>query len=200
MNIEPARLDPLYVPASPKTISVLPRELWLKFTATLATRFGMRATDVRKLVPKKLEVTEYGRVRQLDGGDTMQARELVPLGVDGRDMSYVRYQLSVDIFAHIKRRKPVFEPRNFFGQLLRIVVIEVPEAFQGMSDEEDEDKEDGEVEEGSAEMNMIQDAMNLGEEEVEVDAVSAISEQDDSLPQDAADGIPDTEGQSVIDI
>ncbi|KIL56887.1 hypothetical protein M378DRAFT_62534, partial [Amanita muscaria Koide BX008] len=123
---------PLYVLSSPKTTSVLPRELWLKLTATLGTRFSMKAADVRKLVPKQIEVTEYGRVRRLDGGDSMQARELVPLPMDGRDMSFfLKYQLCVDIFAHIKRRKPVFELRNFYGQLLRIVIIDVPEAFQG---------------------------------------------------------------------
>ena len=71
-------------------MSVLPHKLWLKFTATLGTRFGMKAAAVRRLVPKKLEVTEYGRLRRLGGGDSMQARELVPLSADGRDMSFVR--------------------------------------------------------------------------------------------------------------
>ncbi|KIL55189.1 hypothetical protein M378DRAFT_53490, partial [Amanita muscaria Koide BX008] len=120
-----------YVLTSPKRTSVLKPALWEKFTAAVATRFTMGAKDIRNFFPKPLEVVEYGRLRRLGGGDTIQARELVALSADGRDMSFVRYQLLVDIYAHIKRRKPKFKPCDFFGQLLRIFVVKIPDELQG---------------------------------------------------------------------
>ncbi|KIL58822.1 hypothetical protein M378DRAFT_181111 [Amanita muscaria Koide BX008] len=83
--------DPSYVLTSPKRISVLKPALWEKFTAAIATRFTKQAKDIRNLFPKPLKITEYGRVRRLGGGDAIQARELVALRADGRDMSFVRH-------------------------------------------------------------------------------------------------------------
>jgi hypothetical protein len=59
----------------------------------------------------------------------------------------LKYQLLIDIHAHAKKRRPVFEPRNFFGQLLRIFIVDIPEPLQGLQradraeapDEEDAD-------------------------------------------------------------
>jgi hypothetical protein len=38
-----------------------------------------------------------------------------------------QYRLLVDKFAQNKSRKPKFEPHDFFGQLLRILVLELPQ-------------------------------------------------------------------------
>ena len=75
----------------------------------------------------------------------MHARDFVPLKPDSRDMSFVRvspplncfmlvnllvlvlqYQLAVDKFAHLPRRAPEFELRNFFGQILLFLIINIP--------------------------------------------------------------------------
>lgn len=65
----------------------------------LGTRFEVSAATIRKVLPKELKITEYGRVRKLDGGDNMQARELVALGKDSRDMSYVRVSEYIYIYS-----------------------------------------------------------------------------------------------------
>jgi hypothetical protein len=49
---------------------------------------------VCKLIPKDTQVVEYGRAQRLEGGDSMQARDLVSLGSDSRDMSFVRVRSS----------------------------------------------------------------------------------------------------------
>jgi hypothetical protein len=55
----------------------------------------------------------------------------------------LQYQLLVDIHARVKRKRPEFEPRIFFGQLLRVFVVEIPEALQEAEQaEEESDKED----------------------------------------------------------
>jgi hypothetical protein len=65
----------------------------------LGTRFEVPASTIRKVLPKELQITEYGRVRRLNGGDNMQARELVALGVDSRDMSFVRASTYIYIYS-----------------------------------------------------------------------------------------------------
>jgi hypothetical protein len=42
----------------------------------------------------------------------------------------------VDIYAHIKRKKSKFELRDFFGQLLRIFVVDVPDSLQATENSE----------------------------------------------------------------
>jgi hypothetical protein len=82
----------------PKKTSILPHVLWVKLTAVLGTRFQVSAATIRKVLPKELQITEYGRVRKLDGGDNMQARELVAAGTDSRDMSFVRVSTYIYIY------------------------------------------------------------------------------------------------------
>ena len=38
----------------------------------------------------------------------------------------LQYQLAVDKFAHIPRRAPEFELQDFFGQILRFVIVNIP--------------------------------------------------------------------------
>jgi len=84
-------LDPSFILTPPKQSAViLPLFLWKILTATLATRFDKSAAVIRKLIPKNTYFVQYGRAQQLGGGDTMHARELIPLKSDSRDMSFVR--------------------------------------------------------------------------------------------------------------
>ena len=62
----------------------------MKLTASLATRFDTTAQTICRLIPKDTQFVQYGRVRQLEGGDIMHARELNPPQSDSRDMSFVR--------------------------------------------------------------------------------------------------------------
>jgi hypothetical protein len=72
------------------------RSLWMKLTASLATRFDTTAQIIRRLIPNNSQFIQYGRVYQLEGGDVMHARELNPPQSDSRDMSFVR--VCVDVY------------------------------------------------------------------------------------------------------
>ena len=53
----------------------------------------------------------------------------------------MQYQLLVDIYAHVQRKKSKFELRNLFGQLLRVFVVDIPEALRGAEGAEELDEE-----------------------------------------------------------
>jgi hypothetical protein len=38
----------------------------------------------------------------------------------------LQYQLAVDKFAHLPHRAPEFELQDFFGQILRFVIVDIP--------------------------------------------------------------------------
>jgi hypothetical protein len=40
----------------------------------------------------------------------------------------LQYQLDVDKFAHRRRQVPQFELRDFFGQILRFLIVDIPHA------------------------------------------------------------------------
>jgi len=89
-----SELDPLYVLTPPKgPVETLSATLRTKLIATLATRFNKSVSIIRELIPRNTRFAQYGRARQLDGGDVMHARDFVPLRSDSRDMSFVRVSL-----------------------------------------------------------------------------------------------------------
>jgi len=109
----------------------------------LSTHLLKSTKLIRNLVPKDTHVVQYGRAQQLNGSDIIQGWELVSLGEDGQDMSFVQvwfvlmmplahskwfhqYELYVDKYAHRKNHMPEFELRKFFGQVLYFFVINVP--------------------------------------------------------------------------
>ena len=79
----------------------------------------------------------------------MHGRELIQLQSDSRDMSFVRvshatgdfwlspayinsflfqFQLLVDKYANQRRRAPEFELQDFYGQILRFLVVDIPDS------------------------------------------------------------------------
>jgi hypothetical protein len=139
-----SELDSLYVLTLPKgPVETLSTTLRTKLMVTLATCFNKSASIIRELIPRNTRFAQYGRARQLDGGDVMHARDFVPLRSDSRDMSFVwvslplnyfvhinllilQYQLAVDKFAHLPHRTPEFEWQDFFGQILRFIIVDIP--------------------------------------------------------------------------
>jgi hypothetical protein len=100
-----SNLDPLYVLNSPKPpAKTLSKSLWTTLTATLATRLEISVSVIREIIPPQSPFLQYGRARQLDGGDIIHARELIPLRTDSRDMSFVRVSmiLLINILIYIK--------------------------------------------------------------------------------------------------
>ena len=67
---------------------VLP-SLLEKIVASLSTRFNIPVKDIRPHL-RNAKLKQYGKVRRLDGGDTMNASELVPVSGDLRDATFVR--------------------------------------------------------------------------------------------------------------
>jgi hypothetical protein len=92
--------DPSYILTPPKQSTILPLSLWKTLTATLATRLDKPAAIIHKLIPQKTHFVQYGRAQQLEGGDTMHARELIPLKSDSRDMSFVRVWILSNYLNH----------------------------------------------------------------------------------------------------
>ena len=83
--------DLLYVLTPPmRYAESIKHSLWMKLTASLATRFDATAHTIRRLIPKDSQFIQYGRVYQLEGGDVMHACELNPPQSDSRDMSFIR--------------------------------------------------------------------------------------------------------------
>jgi hypothetical protein len=114
--------------------------------ACLATRFDLPKKDIEAIVKLDGPITQYGRVCRLEGGDLMIGRDLVKKTEDSRDASFVRaesYLLSiypisehslfqytqyVDRYARHRRKTPDFEEKVFFGQLKRILILDLPPA------------------------------------------------------------------------
>jgi hypothetical protein len=86
-----SELDPLYVLTPPKRlVETLSPPLRRKLIATLATCFNKSVSIIRELIPQNTQFVQYGHACQLEGGDTIHARDFVPLQSDSRDMSFVR--------------------------------------------------------------------------------------------------------------
>jgi len=86
-----APIDSEFIRSPPVwTPSQLAKPLWLKLTAALATQFEVPVGHIRKLIPEDALVDQYDRVARVEGGDKMQARDLVKLTSESRDTSYIR--------------------------------------------------------------------------------------------------------------
>ncbi|KAG1906659.1 uncharacterized protein F5891DRAFT_941884 [Suillus fuscotomentosus] len=91
----------------------------------LATRFDVSLALVRQHV-KEVYIEQWGKVRRLDGGDTMLAAGLVSSQHDSRDATFVRYETLIDKFARQHHMPPAYEKQTFYGRLEHIFVIRIP--------------------------------------------------------------------------
>jgi hypothetical protein len=78
----------------------VPAPLANKIAISLATRYGITVAAARKYIPTQL--SQWGKVCRLEGGDTMHARDLVRLSEKDRDASYVR------VSTYIQQLLPVY--------------------------------------------------------------------------------------------
>jgi hypothetical protein len=136
--------DPLYMLSAPRRDELLSLPIRNKVLACLATRFNVKKDVIQSIIKLDRPITQYGRVTRLEGGDLMIGRDLVQEIEGSRDASFVRvesclsiymqlperhfiqYTQLVDRYARQKRRTPEFELQIFFGQLQRILVLELP--------------------------------------------------------------------------
>ena len=82
--------DPRWSLSTQKKPQPLPLSLWKVVISTLATRYNKSTEVMRSIFPQTLCVVTYGRAKELDSGETIQGRDIVPLTADHRDMSFVR--------------------------------------------------------------------------------------------------------------
>ncbi|EJD34267.1 hypothetical protein AURDEDRAFT_176688 [Auricularia subglabra TFB-10046 SS5] len=118
----------LEYPSSALTIPSMVVELTAsehsKIARYLSARFNCHAKAIAPSIPKSLRA--WGKVRHLDGGDTMHARGLVTQRRDDRDASFIQYSLMVDKNARSHHRAPEFSTEVFFGQLSRVFICPLP--------------------------------------------------------------------------
>ena len=99
--------DPSYILLPPHRTDNLEPALFNKVCAALATRFDIPLSTVRPHL-LKANISTWGKVRCLDGGDTMHASALVTMGDDRRDASYVRVsRLDLSLMAQYSFYSPV---------------------------------------------------------------------------------------------
>ncbi|KAF8674983.1 Transposase family tnp2 [Rhizoctonia solani] len=99
-----------------EALTVTP-ELRAQISKYLATTYEVRIGKklALELIPDTLQ--QWGRMRITQGGDLIQARGYHKLRWDGRDASFVRYELLADRLAHLPRATPDFVPTSYYGQL-----------------------------------------------------------------------------------
>ena len=78
--------------SGPRRCEVLPLPIRNKIFACLATRFNLQVKDIKSIVKLDQQVTQYGRVRRLEGGDLMIGCHFVKMTEDSRDASFVRVE------------------------------------------------------------------------------------------------------------
>ncbi|KZV78954.1 hypothetical protein EXIGLDRAFT_847001 [Exidia glandulosa HHB12029] len=119
-------------PAYPSTVLMGPSSTYelsgperRKIARHLSVRFNnANAKALEQYVPTAIEA--WGKVRRLDGGDTIHAREMVKRRHDERDATFVRYIGEVDKHAAQRNRAPEYVQKAFFGQLQHVFVLSLP--------------------------------------------------------------------------
>ncbi|KIJ65988.1 hypothetical protein HYDPIDRAFT_87730 [Hydnomerulius pinastri MD-312] len=97
----------------------------LKILKALATRFDVPVATVKRYI-SQADIEQWGKVRRLDGGDTMVAAGLAQVQQDSRDATFIRYEALVDKYARQRNAPSVFEKKTFYGRLQHIFLVRVP--------------------------------------------------------------------------
>ncbi|KAJ7066296.1 hypothetical protein C8F01DRAFT_1079923 [Mycena amicta] len=98
-------------------------------------RFGVAsgANSVRRIknVLRNATLSEWTKIRRIDSdaGDTMVAKLSTSSGLANRtdlhDPTFVRYEMLIDIHVRRRNRRSEFALQTFYGQLLKIYLIEL---------------------------------------------------------------------------
>ncbi|CDO68471.1 hypothetical protein BN946_scf184754.g5 [Trametes cinnabarina] len=90
----------------------------------LCTRFDTIPPHIiRRALPR--EVSEWGKVRILNEGDTIRAAALDKPGGDKRDATFVRYEVLVDQNARFRHAEVALQPKTLYGQLQHIFEVQL---------------------------------------------------------------------------
>ncbi|KZV91671.1 hypothetical protein EXIGLDRAFT_675855 [Exidia glandulosa HHB12029] len=111
---------------APSRMSPVTPYLASQLANVLAQWYGETYTEhLRAAIKSRLphHIEEWGKVRRLDGGDTMHAADLIVN--EERDMTFVRYEQLVDRRRHQQHKTAVLKRQAYYGQLRRILVLPV---------------------------------------------------------------------------
>ncbi|XP_006464005.1 hypothetical protein AGABI2DRAFT_145161 [Agaricus bisporus var. bisporus H97] len=113
---------PSYKLYPPKRVELISPSLRAKIYATLATRLNTTSTIIQAAIPLDQPILQFGKVVRLEG-DRMMADDLSQSREDTRDATYIK---ALDRYARHRQRAAEFQPQDFYGQLKRILVLELP--------------------------------------------------------------------------
>ncbi|KAF8815797.1 hypothetical protein BYT27DRAFT_7333767 [Phlegmacium glaucopus] len=84
--------------------------------AALSTRFHIPVTAIQKLL-QDVVIEGWGKVHRVDSdeGDTIQTSSLGRRSTDKWDATFIWYEMLVDKHAKVRRHKPVFIRKTFYG-------------------------------------------------------------------------------------
>ena len=86
-NLKTIFTDPQYELVAPKVVGLLGDIMRKVLVNGLATQFCVLPNVTRKFLPDDVE--QWGKLRRLEGGDIMHARDIVSKRMDGRDASFI---------------------------------------------------------------------------------------------------------------
>ncbi|KAF9044101.1 hypothetical protein BJ165DRAFT_1347492 [Panaeolus papilionaceus] len=99
-----------------------------KIQVHLSTRWCLQLAEIKARFPLAGKVLQFGRVVMLDLGDIIRTQELFKAQEDTRDNTFVRYNCDIDENANYPRRPEVMVEESFFGWLLSVFVVDIPDA------------------------------------------------------------------------
>ena len=83
--------DPTCTLLPPSSTSPLPSNVLDRIAAALATRYNVRKNIAKSHVPP--DIKQWGKLRRIDGGDTMTAAQLGQTHLDRRDATHIQVRL-----------------------------------------------------------------------------------------------------------
>ncbi|KAJ7115669.1 hypothetical protein C8R44DRAFT_578431, partial [Mycena epipterygia] len=107
-----------------------------KIASYLATNYDVTRPNALKFIPTELSF--WGKLKRLGGGDLIHARDLVstyhtsPDAV--RDATFIKFTLEVDKNQNHRNLPVVLKPKPFFGQVRKFIALTVPPEFPARRD------------------------------------------------------------------
>ena len=94
----------------PHTTATPEKGLLDKIIGSLVTRFDSTPAAIRRILPRNFDM--WGKVRILNGGDTIHAASLVKQKGDRRDQTYVRVSATCNIISRYRCRSKHLSNRS----------------------------------------------------------------------------------------
>ncbi|KAF8868361.1 hypothetical protein BD779DRAFT_1452035, partial [Infundibulicybe gibba] len=114
---------PQFVMVRPSCKTRIDPSLHRRIVAHLVTNYSTTTLNALEFVPNI--ITEWGKLKILDGGDLISSCSLGSQG-SRRDKTFVKYILEVDQNRRHKNRQPDFVEQVFYGQVIHFITFQLP--------------------------------------------------------------------------